>query len=154
VAEAGCCVVTGFVLLDATWPAQPEATPLAIALVGVVVLICAALDVLVARFGAERDPRERLVRAAVWLASALLLMALARSAAPAALATAAVLIGLVETALGGWMLNRAVQARRARTADARRTRRPDYESAPFVDFLTGTDPVPDIWPIPVPSETA
>lgn len=149
IVEVAACFGTGFVLLQADWPGRPAAVPLALYFAGMAVVVCAALDVLVARFAAERYPRQRLIRAGGWLVSAVLLMALIRGSAPVALGIAAVLIGLVETALGGWLVNRAAVERRARgAADALSADdsepRAEVDHGPLVDFLTGAEPKVDV----------
>lgn len=118
---------TGYVLLHAEWPSRSTAVPLALAFAAVVVMVCAGLDVLVARFSGERDPSHRLIRGGVWMGAALLLLALIRADGSAGLATSAVLIGLAETGVGGWMLNNAMRARRDRAEDAPALSRADRD---------------------------
>jgi uncharacterized membrane protein HdeD (DUF308 family) len=105
---AAFCVGTGYVLMHAAWPTRPAAIPTALTFGAVTIGACGVLDVMVARFGPRADARQLLVRAAGWIAAALALMALLSRSPSAAMAVAAVLIGVVELVRGAYALHRAV----------------------------------------------
>ena len=112
--EAALCGGAGFVLLHASWPTRPSAIAVALTFAAAVLAAGAVLDAVAARLEHSVHSRHLMLRAGGWLGAALLVMGLQRGSASAALACAAVLIGLVEIAQGAWLLSRAQPASAAR----------------------------------------
>jgi hypothetical protein len=106
--------------------------PTALTFAAAVVAACGVLDAAVARFGARADARQQLIRAGGWLVAAIGLMALLSTSAPAALASAAVLIGAVEIVQGGWLLSRLANGRTEQVDEPRAAPREE----PFIGIWT------------------